>query len=63
MELIADEICIVYVVPGIDGHKVAVVPRSALTGMLVPKLGYRISGRFKNARSMSHLLEDGREDA
>jgi hypothetical protein len=48
-QLIADELCVVYYV--FQGHapQVARIPRAAiLPEFIVPKYGYRISGRFKN---------------
>ena len=57
--LIADELCVVYFLPGEDVPQLARIPRSALDPQyIVPKLGYRISGRFKNKRMMERFMID-----
>lgn len=57
--LIADELCIVYFLPGEDAPQLARIPRSALDPQyIVPKLGYRVSGRFKNERMMKRFVID-----
>lgn len=57
--LIADELCVVYFLPGEDDPQLARIPRRALDPQyIVPKLGYRISGRFKNERIMKRFMID-----
>jgi hypothetical protein len=48
--LIADELCVVYCSAGLPKPKIAVIPRLEIpTDFIKPKLGYRISSKFKKA--------------
>jgi hypothetical protein len=52
--LVADVLCVVYYLPGTTAPQLAIIPREAiLPEHVTPKHGYRISGRFKNAKSIS----------
>jgi hypothetical protein len=54
--LIADFLCVVYLFPG-KPTEIAVIPREAIPPDFVQvKLGYRISGKFENERTMRHFL-------
>jgi hypothetical protein len=52
-QLIADVMCVAYFIPGKE-PQLAIIPRAAiLPEYVTQKIGYRISGRFKNARMIS----------
>ena len=54
--LIADELCVVYYLPEMQ-RKLAIIRREdILPEHIVPKSGYRITGKFKNARTMNRFL-------
>jgi hypothetical protein len=56
-ELVADEICVVYVIPGEAGVQMARIPREGIAPEFIKqKISYRISGRFKNRRMMERFL-------
>jgi hypothetical protein len=58
-QLIADELCVVYYVRPGNAPKIARIPRAAiLPEFIVPKYGYRISGRFKNERTIKKFVVD-----
>jgi hypothetical protein len=58
-QLIADELCVVYYVRPGNAPKIARWPRTAiLPEFIVPKYGYRISGRFKNERTIKKFVVD-----
>jgi len=58
-QLIADVLCVVYFVPGSEQPLLAIIPREAiLPEYIIPKFGYRISGRFKNERTIRPFLVD-----
>jgi hypothetical protein len=53
--LIADILCVVYF--WCDPPQLAIIPRDAIPPeYVVPKFGYRISGKFKNARTIDKFL-------
>jgi hypothetical protein len=53
LQLIADVLCVVYFI-GDEEPALAIIPRSAIDPKHVTlKYGYRISGRFKNHKSIS----------
>jgi len=53
--LVADLLCVVYFVS--DSPKLAIIPRESIPPeYVVPKFGYRISGKFKNARTIGKFL-------
>jgi hypothetical protein len=55
--LVADELCVVYFLPG-RKHKLAIIPREDIPpDSVVPKLGYRLR-KFKNARVMKKFFEE-----
>lgn len=57
--LVADELCVVYLLPDEPHAKVALIPRDLLRAEhVVPKAGFRIRGTFKNARTIGPLLQD-----
>ena len=57
MQLVADEICVVYVIPGEPEVQMARIPREGIAPEFIKqKIGYRISGRFKNKRMMERFL-------
>jgi hypothetical protein len=52
-KLIADVLCVVYFLSDTEPPQLAIIPREAIPPeYVVPKLGYRISGKFKNARTL-----------
>lgn len=54
-KLIADFLCVAYV--EVDPPKLAIIPREAIPPeYVIPKFGYRISGKFKNSKSISPFL-------
>ncbi|WP_263378458.1 hypothetical protein [Granulicella paludicola] len=56
LQLVADELCVVYLV-GDAPVQIARIPREALQPEhIIPKYGYRISGRFKNERTIKPYL-------
>ncbi len=57
--LAADELCVVYWLADDHPPQLARIPREALEPeYITPKLGYRISGRFKNERSLEKFMVD-----
>jgi hypothetical protein len=57
--LIADVLCVVYYLPDASDPKLAIIPRDAiLPEHVTPKHGYRISSKFKNARSITPFFVD-----
>jgi hypothetical protein len=53
-ELVADVLCVVYFLPGAEHPQLAIIPRAAISpDHVIPKFGYRISGRFKNAKAIT----------
>ena len=56
-KLIADVLCVVYFLDTADAPQLALIPRDAIpTESVIPKFGYRISGRFKNAQNIGRFL-------
>jgi hypothetical protein len=56
-QLIADLLCIAYFLPDSSTPKLAIIPRAAIPPeFVVPKFAYRISSRFKNARTINPFL-------
>jgi hypothetical protein len=52
-QLIADVLCVAYFISG-EEPRLAIIPRAAiLPEHVTQKISYRISGRFKNARTIS----------
>jgi len=52
-QLIADVLCIVYFLSNSQPPQLAIIPRAAiLPEHVIPKFGYRISGKFKNAKTI-----------
>ena len=57
MLLVADELCVVYCSKDLQIPRIAVIPREEIPAMFVkPKLGYRISGKFKSAKYMDKFF-------
>ena len=54
--LIADELCVVYYLRDGRPPHIARIPRDAINPSMFAKLGYRISGRFKNEQSIRPYL-------
>ena len=58
-QLIADVLCVVYLVPASEQPLLAIIPSEAiLAEYIIPKFGYPISGRFKNERTIRPFLVD-----
>ena len=58
LKLIADVLCVVYFFDG-EAPKLAVIPRDSIPPeYVVPKRGYRISGKFKNEKTIKQFLVD-----
>ncbi len=54
--LVADFLCVVYFIGDVP-PQLAIIPRDAIPPeYVVPKFGYRISGRFKNKATISPFL-------
>lgn len=54
--LIADKLCVVYLLPETQ-PRLAIIPRDAIPPEYVlQKAGWRISGRFKNERTIGKFL-------
>jgi hypothetical protein len=57
--LIADVLCVVYFLPQTELPKLAIIPRDKIPPeYVVPRLGYRISGKFKNAKTLEKFFVD-----
>lgn len=55
-QLVADVLCVVYFLSNAK-PTLAIIPRAAIDPKYVtPKFGYRISGRFKNAKTIRPFL-------
>jgi hypothetical protein len=55
--LIADVLCVAYFSSDSKPPQLAIIPRDAIPPeYVVPKFGYRISGKFKNARTISKFV-------
>lgn len=55
--LIADVLCVAYFLSDMESPRLAIIPRDAIPPeYVVPKFGYRISGKFKNARTISRYF-------
>ena len=53
LQLIADVMCVAYFIPGKEAQ-LAIIPRSAiLPEHITQKISYRISSRFKNAKTIT----------
>jgi hypothetical protein len=60
-QLIADFLCVVCFQDP-QNPQLAIIPREAiLPEYVIPKYGYRISGKFKNAKMMGRFLKKGRD--
>lgn len=56
-KLIADVLCVVYFLDAADSPQLALIPRDAIPPeYVIPKFGYRISGKFKNALHILRFL-------
>ncbi len=58
LRLVADELFVAYFLP--EGQrKLAIIPREKIPAKYVlPRHGYRISGKFKNAKEMDEFVEE-----
>jgi hypothetical protein len=55
--LVADYLYVVYFI-GRESPRLCKIPRKAIKSeFFIPKMAYRISGRFKNERMLSHLMD------
>jgi hypothetical protein len=55
--LIADVMCVVYFLSDPPQPQLAIIPRDKIPPeYVVPKFGYRISGKFKNAETITQFM-------
>jgi hypothetical protein len=59
--LVADILCVVWLIPGREGPTICLVPRDAIPPEYVePKAGFRINSRFKKKEMLERFCVGGR---